>query len=131
MFLRDFPGFAFYFCFYELLKRQFGADNNDCDLCDQRLTTSQRNLALSMSGGIAGIFTWLFCYPADTLKTKLQTAGPNCNKSAFGIAVEIYTAQGGLLRLYRGVHVQIMRAFPSNAAAMLVFEHARDFLQKL
>ena len=27
MLLRDFPGFAFYFCFYENLKRQFGIED--------------------------------------------------------------------------------------------------------
>ena len=65
MFLRDMPGFAFYFCTYERLKIQLGVVEN----C--KLTTSEKNFAIALSGAVAGTFTWVLCYPCDTLKIKL------------------------------------------------------------
>ena len=71
--------------------------------------------------------TWTVAYPADTLKTKLQTAknsqGNNMILLARGLIKE-----HGFLYLYRGLHVQLLRAFPSTACSMLVLETTKAAL---
>ena len=47
--------------------------------------------------------------------------------SLFNLALDIYNERG-FLSMYKGIHVQLMRAFPSNAAAMIVFEQVKAFL---
>jgi len=83
-----------------------------------------------LSGGVAGVTTWCFCYPADFLKTRLQTAQPGDNRGVWKLASEIYREKG-ILSMYKGIHVQIIRAFPSNAVGLFIFEHAKVFLSKL
>jgi hypothetical protein len=36
-----------------------------------------------MSGGIAGCITWTLAYPADTIKTRMQTVGNASNISPY------------------------------------------------
>ena len=74
MFIRDTPGFAIYFGMYESLKRQAGVSQTDKTQHNYYgMTDPQVKLRIFVSGGFAGVFTWFFCYPADTLKTRLQT----------------------------------------------------------
>ena len=74
------------------------------------------------------MLTWTVCYPADFLKTRLQTMKPEHGRvSLFNLALDIYNERG-FLSMYKGIHVQLMRAFPSNAAAMIVFEQVKAFL---
>ena len=68
MFLRDAPGFAFYFCSYEFIKRQLGVTDSEGKLI---ITDANKSASLFLSGGIAGVSTWILCYPADFLKTRL------------------------------------------------------------
>ena len=66
MLLRDFPGFAYYFFTYELLKRwSSGLDTST------RERTIFKQVCQFLSGGVAGATTWVMCYPADFLKTRL------------------------------------------------------------
>ena len=119
MLLRDAPGFAWYFFCYEFLKRYFTSfDNQD--------STILSKLSFSLAGGLTGVSTWMLFYPADNLKTRLQTAKPGSNPGVFRLANQIYQ-EHGFLRLYKGVHVQLISAFPRNSASMLVFEQAKQF----
>lgn len=85
MFLRDAPGFSFYFFLYELLKRRLGVDEKRI-----RSGESPKSVNLLLAGGLAGATTWILCYPVDLIKTRLQTAPPGCTKGVFTIVAEIY-----------------------------------------
>ena len=75
--LRDAPGFAWYFTTYELFKRQLGVHDQSKETIDKSKKSGwQKNVSLLLAGGFAGQTTWLICYPADFLKTRLQTAKP-------------------------------------------------------
>ena len=126
--LRDGPGYAWYFMFYEWSKRQCGVSDADKETTAyQNKSKSEVSLALMMCGGFSGQTYWLLSYPADFLKTRLQTAAPTpgCKKSMITIAREIFR-ENGLIRIYRGIHVVLIRSFPANAAAMFVFEVAKS-----
>ena len=70
MFLRDTPGFAWYFMTYELIKRKVGVSDYLPE-SEKQQSEVLRSLGLFLSGGIAGTVTWIMCYPADFLKTRL------------------------------------------------------------
>jgi len=57
-----------------------------------------------MSGGIAGCLTWTIAYPADSIKTRLQTVKNQSNIGAFGLFKQL-VKQHGFFYLYRGIHV--------------------------
>ena len=42
---------------------------------------------------------------------------------------ELFYNQGGFKRLYRGIHVQMLRAFPTSASSLLVYETVQGFLK--
>ncbi|XP_011189090.1 mitochondrial basic amino acids transporter isoform X2 [Zeugodacus cucurbitae] len=105
--LRDVPGFAAYFVSYEWfmsLKEKPSVPH-----------------ALT-AGGIAGIASWLVCYPTDVIKTLLQADGMSSApvyKGAWDCAVKNYN-KDGLHFFFRGLNSTIIRAFPSNAACFYV-----------
>lgn len=61
-FLRESIGLTIYFTVYELLTRW--------------MSPNPKNVTMSnalLAGGTAGVFTWLFTYPLDFVKTLIQT----------------------------------------------------------
>jgi hypothetical protein len=80
-----------------------------------------------LCGGTAGCLTWFVCFPLDTVKAKMQShAGLDRLRWHRVLMETVY--MHGLKRLYRGVHVQMLRAFPSNAASLLVYETIKNTL---
>lgn len=107
--LREIPAFGSYFWTYELLTRT--PDNSP-------VSTS----AMLLSGGLAGIVSWVIVYPIDVIKSRMQIDGIagslkyknslDCLKQ--GLALE------GYVGFYRGLVPTILRAFPVNAATFAV-----------
>jgi solute carrier family 25 carnitine/acylcarnitine transporter 20/29 len=69
MLLRDGPGFALYFCMFEALKRQSGVTNDNSTINEG--FQIERAAKTFVSGGLAGITTWIAVYPFDTVKSKM------------------------------------------------------------
>lgn len=57
---REIPAFGIYFSSYELMTRREDA------------TKPIGTFHMMMAGGWAGVFSWLFTYPIDFLKSRLQ-----------------------------------------------------------
>ncbi|KAL1446905.1 hypothetical protein MTO96_028702 [Rhipicephalus appendiculatus] len=107
--LRDAPGFAVYFASYERMVR-LGADGT--------FTGAKGTAALMAAGGLAGVFSWMACYPMDVLKSRLQVdgmRGPRRYKGLWDCAVQSYR-QEGIRAFTRGLNSTLLRAFPTNAA---------------
>ena len=70
-----------------------------------------------ISGGIAGINSWFWTYPIDTIKTRKQL---NLNRTLRDIIKEG--------RLFRGLHIALFRAFFVNGAGFYIFDklHNKD-----
>lgn len=123
--IRDAFGYGWYFWSYELSKRLLlsrGADPFAAPTASDVL----------ISGGIAGVVTWLSIYPLDVVKTRLQTQpswspeqqgllransdtlAPKSAKTSLVVAREIWQ-DSGLRGFYRGIGVCSLRAFIVNA----------------
>lgn len=99
--MRDVPGFAIYFGAFEAFKTLFGVANRKKE---NSLSKGQTALRKFVAGGLAGVVTWTIAYPADTIKTKIQTAKKGDNASTMQLFAKI-VRQDGFFSLYRGIHV--------------------------
>jgi solute carrier family 25 (mitochondrial carnitine/acylcarnitine transporter), member 20/29 len=121
--LRDSFGYGWYFFSYELTKRLLLSRQVDPFI-------SPTATEVLVSGGIAGVVTWVSIYPLDVIKTRLQTqpawaaerqsllplthATVSSEKSSIGLAKELWR-QTGIRGFYRGVGICSLRAFIVNA----------------
>jgi solute carrier family 25 (mitochondrial carnitine/acylcarnitine transporter), member 20/29 len=121
--LRDSIGYGWYFFSYELTKRLLLSRQADPFVAP---TASE----VLVSGGIAGVVTWLSIYPLDVVKTRLQTQPtwaaereqllPGRNRvlqreqSSVSVARSIWQ-DSGVRGFYRGIGICSLRAFIVNA----------------
>ncbi|KAI1608436.1 MC family mitochondrial carrier protein [Exophiala viscosa] len=121
--LRDAFGYGWYFWSYELSKRLLLSRQPDPFVSP---TASD----VLISGGIAGVITWVSIYPLDVIKTRLQTepawhperqgllpadgAVRHRAPTSLDVAREIWRS-GGIGGFYRGVGICSLRAFFVNA----------------
>jgi hypothetical protein len=111
--LREVPGNAAWFGFYELTLKAFtpaGGTKDDCAW-----------YAFPLSGGVGGFFYWTIFYPADTVKTRMQTDPAYLKMGVFRGMGAMYRV-GGVAALYRGYGITVARAFPANGTIFGVYE---------
>lgn len=106
-FTRETPGFAIYFTVYEYLKNKY---------YHKKKITPTSSFTF---GAIAGIVSWIFIYPQDRVKTKMQIE--LSNQTFMKTIKNIYT-QEGLKSFYRGFHLALMRAVPLHAGTFMMME---------
>lgn len=106
-FTREVPGFGIYFTTYNYSKKKFYGDNID-------ITGS------FLLGGLAGTVAWVFIYPQDMIKTRLQSILDN-KESVRHIITDIYS-KGGFVQFYKGFHLALMRAIPLHAGTFCSME---------
>jgi solute carrier family 25 carnitine/acylcarnitine transporter 20/29 len=134
--LRDSIGYGFYFWSYELSKRLLLSRQADPF---QAPTTVE----VLLSGGIAGVVTWMSIYPLDAIKTRVQTqshAGlaleseplmkpAGKRRTSFQVARNMYRTEG-LRAFYSGLGVCSLRAFIVNAVQWYTYETVMSLLRK-
>ena len=110
--MRDVPASGVYFCSYEWLKTVLtpaGKPKGDLSVG-----------ATLFAGGFAGILNWAVAIPPDVLKSRLQTAPegkyPNGVRDVFKTLIK----EEGVLAMYRGCTPVFLRAFPANAAWLVL-----------
>ena len=114
-FYRETPGFAIYFSTYNYLKYKYEQDN-------------KKKLGLVNSfiyGGIAGSTSWLFIYPQDRIKTKIQ-ALKDTNMS-FKEGFNEIVKKEGIKGLYKGFSYALLRAIPLHATAFMTMEMCKKW----
>ena len=67
--------------------------------------------SIFISGGFAGISSWVFTYPFDTIKTRMQNESCNSIKQAM--------KQGGL---YNGLMICLFRSFFVNGVNFYCYD---------
>lgn len=115
-FYRETPGFAIYFSTYNYLKYKYEQNN-------------KKKLGLVNSfiyGGIAGSTSWLFIYPQDRIKTKIQ-ALKDTNMS-FNQGFNEIIKKEGVKGLYKGFSYALLRAIPLHATAFMTMEMCKKWL---
>ncbi|KAI8145801.1 mitochondrial carrier domain-containing protein [Fennellomyces sp. T-0311] len=98
--------FGPYFVTYECISRASG---------DHAVTGPKVILA----GGVAGMIAWCSTYPADVIKTRIQSS-PGEYRNMLDCARICYQSEGiGIM--FRGLLPTLLRAFPSNAATFVAY----------
>lgn len=118
-FLREMPGYFFFFGGYELARTFLtppGKTKNDLSL-----------LRLAVAGGLGGWCLWITIYPFDLIKSRMQVLTDN---TKFTTVVMSYVNRGlpGIRELYRGLGPTLLRTFPATAALFVTVEYTRRML---
>ena len=81
--------------------------------------------SILLAGGMAGIFSWVFTYPQDVLKSRLQADGWGAAQQYRGTAhcLRASLAAEGAACLVRGIGSTVVRAFPMNAVTFGVYSY--------
>nr|AAM64990.1 putative carnitine/acylcarnitine translocase [Arabidopsis thaliana] len=112
--LRDAPAHGLYFWTYEYVRERLHPG------CRK---TGQENLrTMLVAGGLAGVASWVACYPLDVVKTILQQG----HGAYEGIAdcFRKSVKQEGYTVLWRGLGTAVARAFVVNGAIFAAYEVA-------
>lgn len=109
--LRDAPSHAFYFWTYEYTREKL---HPGC-----RKTGQESLDTMLISGGLAGVASWVCCYPLDVIKTRIQASRKydgivDCFKKS--------VKEDGYGVLWRGLSTAVARAFVVNGAIFAAYE---------
>lgn len=116
--LRDAPSHCFYFWTYEYMREKL---HPGC-----RSTGQESLQTMLMAGGLAGVASWVCCYPLDVVKTRLQAETSYRPQKYYGI-VDCFrksVKEDGYGVLWRGLGTAVARAFLVNGAIFAAYEVA-------
>lgn len=119
--VRDMPALGSYFASYHYLKLTLDP------YVDETLNPF-------ISGASAGIVSWIIAYPLDVVKTIIQAMPATTNnkeQSIFRIFHAMYSQQGGVKLLYRGLGASLIRSIPVNGVVFPVYEYTNILLRKV
>lgn len=110
--LRDAPAHGFYFWTYECMREQL---HPGC-----RKSGQESMSTMLVAGGMAGVVSWVFSYPLDVLKTRLQAQ----TQSYSGIVdcLDKSVKEEGYRVLWRGLGTAVARAFLVNGPIFVAYE---------
>ncbi|KAL4039246.1 hypothetical protein IC575_002896 [Cucumis melo] len=114
--LRDAPAHGIYFWTYECMREQF---HPGC-----RKTGQESVGTMLVAGGLAGVASWVFCYPLDVLKTRIQGQTQSSSRKYNGIVdcLSKSVREEGYRVLWRGLGTAVARAFVVNGAIFAAYE---------
>ena len=117
---REVPGNIAYFGTYETVCRLLTPQG--------KVKKDLHPLAVMFAGACSGAMYWTAFYPADTVKTRLQTDASLQGRSFFHVLKTVYRNEG-IKGLYKGWGVTALRAIPSNAFIFYTYELSMSMLQ--
>ncbi|KAH7307381.1 hypothetical protein KP509_22G056400 [Ceratopteris richardii] len=123
--LRDAPAFALY----------FSSNEYTLEWLHPGCRKSKENSLLTsfIAGGVAGITSWIICYPPDVIKSRLQAQGaPGSSSKYTGIidCLRKSIKEEGCTVLWRGLGTAVVRAFIANAALFTARDISLRFMPK-
>ncbi|GLE04429.1 hypothetical protein PINS_up013371 [Pythium insidiosum] len=121
--LRDVPFNFFFFGCYEAytsaFARALGKQSKD----------ELNPLLILTAGGLAGASSWSIVFPADVLKSRMQTAATHSGAATGATAplglratARLVYQQHGIHGFYRGWAAAVLRSFPANGSLFLGVE---------
>ncbi|GMH15964.1 hypothetical protein Nepgr_017805 [Nepenthes gracilis] len=113
--LRDAPAHGLYFWTYEYMRERLHPG------CREGGQESLRTMLVA--GGLAGVASWVCCYPLDVVKTRIQAQTQSSMK--YGGIVDCFvksTREDGYGVLWRGLGTAVARAFVVNGAIFSAYE---------
>ncbi|KAM4663431.1 mitochondrial ornithine transporter 1-like [Discoglossus pictus] len=118
--LREIPGYFFFFGGYELSTNILGRKLGN--------TNQPGPLVVTVSGGVGGACFWLAVYPVDSVKSRIQVLSLAPRPEGFMLSLFKILRTEGVSSLYCGLMPTVIRAFPSNAALFLAYEMTKRAL---
>lgn len=113
-FIRESFGGVAWFATYELMKKYLKSRHN---IEDPSLPNDNKTWELLVSGASAGLAFNASIFPADTVKSMMQT-----EHLGLKTAIKKIFAEKGLRGFYRGLGITLIRAIPANATVFYVYE---------
>lgn len=120
---REVPGNMAWFGVYEGVMRLVQTARQDARKKDVPLYWS------ALAGSGAGVAYWAVPFPADTVKSKIQTDS-RFSQASFATVFRTVVKEEGVAGLYRGCGITCLRAVPSHALIFYVYEMADRFLMR-
>lgn len=122
--LRDVP-FNFFF---------FGAYDAYTSAMTRMLGKASKNelnpLLILTCGGFAGATGWSIVFPADVIKSRMQTSSAGgAGALSFRGAVQTVFAQHGVRGFYKGWSAAVLRSFPANGSLFMGVELTHRFFR--
>lgn len=119
--LRDAPAHGVYFWTYEYTREQL---HPGCRKSGQETLGT-----MLVAGGLAGVASWVCCYPLDVIKSRLQAQSAQVEKY-HGIVDCFHKSvrEEGYSVLWRGLGTAVARAFIVNGAIFSAYELALRFM---
>ena len=77
-------------------------------------TLKDNNMPILLSGGIAGCISWVFSYPVDVIKTRIQSGECNTIKQSIKMG-----------NLWSGISLCLIRAFIVNSVGFYTYESCK------
>ncbi|MED6133930.1 Mitochondrial arginine transporter bac2 [Stylosanthes scabra] len=113
--LRDAPAYGLYFWTYEYARELL---HPGC-----RKSSEESLNTMLVSGGLAGVSSWIFSYPLDVIKTRIQSQTPHCSKyNGILDCLQKSIKEEGYFVLWRGLGTAVARAFIVNGAVFSAYE---------
>ncbi|CAI4064229.1 hypothetical protein N7582_002624 [Saccharomyces uvarum] len=112
-FIRESLGGIAWFATYELMKQSL----KDRHALDDPKRNENKIWELLVSGGSAGLAFNASIFPADTVKSIMQTEHISLTNAVKNIFTKF-----GIKGFYRGLGITLFRAVPANAAVFYIFE---------
>ncbi|XAR67720.1 hypothetical protein NMG60_11002597 [Bertholletia excelsa] len=116
--LRDLHSYGVYFWTYEYMKEKL---QPGC-----RKSGEESYKTTSMAGGLAGVSSWVSCYPLDFVKTRLQAQTQSSRVKYRGIVDCLCKSarEEGYGVLWRGLGTTVSRAFLVNGVIFTAYKTA-------
>ena len=70
-----------------------------------------------INGGVVGVFSWIYSYPIDVLKTKHQISSSSLKNTIFNTSFKQLTS---------GMSIMLVKAFFVNAGIFYIFENLKN-----
>lgn len=125
--LRNIPANAVYFGSFECFKG-LACDRYNCKSSDLSVP------ALFGMGGLAGSLYWALLFPADVIKSKMQSdsiaKGERTYKTIAGSVRSLYK-EGGMGVFYRGFVPCMLRSTPANGIMLMTVDKVRNYIDGL
>ncbi|KAH9505236.1 hypothetical protein Btru_059032 [Bulinus truncatus] len=122
-FLREMPGYFFFFGAYEVSRIMLTPEGKTKDEIGAIKTV--------ICGGLGGVGLWVAIFPADVVKSRIQVQAVSGVAPTFRTVFFNILRQEGPKALYRGLGPTVIRTFPATGALFLAYETTKKYLSQL
>lgn len=121
-FVREVPGYFFFFGGYEISRQFFTPPGKSKDDIGAVKTI--------ICGGIGGVSLWVAIFPSDVIKSRVQVGAISSKLSFIQMVLKIARTEG-IRALYKGLGPTILRTFPATGALFLAYENVKKLFGNL